>query len=437
MKRTVEFAFYVSTSAGLTMSSASFLMLGALLQFVPPLLAFAAVLVGSLLCCLMSMAIAEMARASPGGIGIRTYLKNAFGDPAALFFAYLYLVFMISIAGAESYVFGLAVEAAVPEVPALAISIALIGLVFLVNWIGYEPSRLTQIASTAALVVVLFVLGAIGSFEGTLDLLAKPITLEDWASFPAAVGLSFFLYVGFEWVTTVGSGPEAYQRSIPLAMPVAIGINAVVSALFLTAMMRSVPATELASTPTPHVSFLLALSPWSGPVLVLLLSFLATTSTFNAGLMGGARLIYALAREGSLPVWFTRLSLRTGVPIASLGSLAVLACASTLIFVLGDVYLEGAVIASALICLVYSALMLASFRLLRRRRAGQRLILSWLPLGLAGLDAVLGLFSLVAEPRIIARTMVGTAIAIALAGVGAWLRSRRARSVSTPLRRAA
>ena len=45
--------------------------------------------------------------------------------------------------------------------------------------------------------------------------------LSSLALVPAAVGLTVFLFMGFEWVTPVGLRPDAYKRKIPWAMPVA------------------------------------------------------------------------------------------------------------------------------------------------------------------------------------------------------------------------
>src|SRR5690606_30857353 len=66
---------------------------------------------------------------------------------------------------------------------------------------------------------------------------------------------------------------------------------------------------------TPHVSMATYSLGESGSFLIFVLSSLAVLSSFNVGLIGATRLIYAVAREGYLPESFSSNINRHGVPV--------------------------------------------------------------------------------------------------------------------------
>src|SRR5262249_2027621 len=142
-----------------------------------------------------------------------------------------------------------------------------------------------------------------------------------------------------------------------------------------------------------------------GPVgvyLALGLALMATISTFNAGIMGGPRLIYMLAREGNLPGWCASISLRTGAPVGSILLLGSSTLASAIVVVTWRFEILVAVIGAAIICAIYAAFLLATLVLRKRRPEATRPFRSpvWSPIQWAGviLLPVMGLQTLFSQP---------------------------------------
>jgi amino acid transporter len=79
--------------------------------------------------------------------------------------------------------------------------------------------------------------------------------------------------------------------------------------------------------------------------------------------MGSSRLLYVLTREGNLPKWCAKISLRTGAPIGAISVLGSLAIVSAIIVLSYELELLAAVIGSSIVCFVYAAFMLAVIRL--------------------------------------------------------------------------
>jgi len=134
--------------------------------------------------------------------------------------------------------------------------------------------------------------------------------------------------------------------------------------------------------------------------------------------MGGAQLLQALAREGSLPRFVARVQVDTGAPVGAvlvLGSLGLLAA---LLIAAFDLYLVVGLVGSAIICVIYAAYVGAVERLRRCRPELARPFRSRLPgashwavIVLMPLIAVASLFTV---PAIVPQAIAGVAVAILL-----------------------
>ena len=375
MKKGTEFLFYVAVGAGMALATVSFTMMSGLFEVTRGGWVVLAVLLGGVMCAFIASSVAELASMFPSAPGIRTYLKAAFGNRPSLFLVHLYLIFLIMIAGVESYLFSLVVGTVAPGLPHMAVILVLLGTVVAVNLAGLELPRIVQIVTAGVLIAVLCVTGALGVFGApaeSREVLAGLTTAGDWAILPAAAAMAMFLYVGFEWVTPLGLRPSAYERAIPRAMLVAIAANTVACALFIFGMAANLPREAVVATSIPQVPYLQSVLGPAGLWLAVGLSCLACMSTFNAGIMGSSRLIFALTRESLLPRWAGAISMRTGAPVGAVLFMGSLAAVSAFVVVSLEAELLAAVIGSAIICFVYAAFMLSVIRLRRLRPAARR-----------------------------------------------------------------
>ena len=401
MKRWFELLFYVTFGAGMAFGMSSFTMLSGLNEIVRgPWVVVAIVLAGGL-CAAISASVAELASMYPSSPGVRTYLKAAFDNHASLMLVYLYLIFMVLVAAVESFMFALVLRAVFPGVPALVGVLGLIGFTVVVNLLGLELPKTMQIVTTLLLIAVVVTLAVAGVGRGG-PLVAPAEGWEQAARVPAAVGMAIYLFIGFEWITMLGMRPDSYRRTIPVSMPLAIATNVVAYSLCAVGFWALLPHADIVATPTPQLPYFAALLGSTGAYVALALSFLAIFSTFNAGIMGGSRLIYALTREGILPAWCARMSERTGAPVGGILTLGTLATVAAVAVVTWELEVLAAVIGSAFVCFVYSAFLLAAIKLRRIRPQARRpfrtAVPEWLQWALAGLLPLLGLSSLVSQP---------------------------------------
>jgi ethanolamine permease len=320
----------------------------------------------------------------PSSPGVRTYLKVALPPRTSLFLVYLYLIFMIMVAGIESYLFALVVRQLFPQLPSLAVVLALLVCTVVVNLLGLELPRGVQMFTTTALILSVLFLGVAGAVPhlGNLHWGQGMFSNHPLSQISDALGSAVYLFIGFEWVTMMGFSAKSYERKIPISMPLAILTNIVAYCIFSLALATRIPTNTITATAIPQLPYFVQIFGPRGAYVGLVLSILAIISCFNAGVMGGSRLIHALAREGNFPKSWGTMSLTTGAPIGGVLVLGVLASIASVIIVSFELEEVAAVVGSAIVCCVYAAFMWAVLRLRKTQPNARRTFRSPLPVWL-------------------------------------------------------
>jgi ethanolamine permease len=340
----------------------------------------------------------------PSAPGVRTYLKVELPPRTSLFLVYQYLIFMIMVAGIESYLFAQVVRALFPHLPALAVVLGLLVLTVIVNLLGLELPRGVQMFTTTALILSVLVLGGIGAGPLLAHLHWNPAVManQPLSQIGGAMGAAVYLFIGFEWVTMMGFSAKSYEHRIPLSMPLAILTNIVAYSIFALGLAATLPVSKITERSIPQLPYFLQMFGPRGTYVALALSILAIVSCFNAGVMGGSRLVHALAREGNLPKSWGVISLRTGAPIGGVLVLGTLASIASILIVEFELEEVAAVVGSAIVCCVYAAFMWAILHLRKTQPNARRTFRSPVPLWLNWVLIVLmpasGLWALIAEP---------------------------------------
>jgi amino acid transporter len=434
MKGRVESIFYVSISVGMALATSSFTMVSGLFATATAPVVLSAIALAGLVCVIIALSIGELASMYPSAPGVRTYFKIAFGDRPSLILVYQYLIFVVLIAGLESFVFSEIVRAVFPAIPPLATILVLIGAVAVTNMAGFELPRSVQVLTTVVAVALIAVSGAIGASHPRVaaSTLFSGSAARSALMVPGLAGMSVFLYTGFEWVTPLGLRASAYERKVPASMPAAIAILFAAYAFFAIGAASQLSPAEIAATPTPQVPYFIALWGARGAYVALVLSLMAVVSTFNAGMLGGSQLIFLLAQERKLPAWCGAVSLRTSCPIGAILLLAGLAAAAGATVLRFRVELLAALVGASTMCVIYSAFLVAALKLRREkpdaRRPFKSPVVESVQGALAAVLVVMAVQTLLSEPGAWLRTSVVAAASVLVASALAW-RSSSGRAV--------
>jgi APA family basic amino acid/polyamine antiporter len=295
--------------------------------------------------------------------------------------------------------------------------VALAGLLVLtgVNYRGItRTARLARVLVAASLLALLVVVAAIAaSGEAATSKLGGLSSLVDGGvhGILQSAALLFFAFAGYARIATLGEEVIRPERTIPRAIPLALGITVVLYlAVGLSALTAAGPHALAASTRPVATAVDAAGASWALP-LVRAGAAVASLGALLALIAGVGRTSLAMARNGDLPRWLASVHSRYRVPDHA--ELAVAATAGVLVLTTD---LRGAIGFSSFGVLTYYAVAnAAAFTQTTEHRRWPR------ALNVLGLVACVALVAAVPFADVVAGIAV---LAVGLAG-RALVRSRR------------
>ncbi len=150
----------------------------------------------------------------------------------------------------------------------------------------------------------------------------------DWYGVLQSAGLLFFAFAGYARIATLGEEVRDPARTIPRAIPLALGFAVVVYAVVAATLLVTLGPAGIAATPSPLADAVVATS-WAGPV-VRTGAAAAALGALLALIAGIGRTGLAMAREADLPPALAAVHPRYRVPHRAEIALAVVVCALVL-----------------------------------------------------------------------------------------------------------
>jgi APA family basic amino acid/polyamine antiporter len=151
---------------------------------------------------------------------------------------------------------------------------------------------------------------------------ADPSRLGGWESFASggaygvlqSAGLLFFAFAGYARIATLGEEVREPSRTIPRAIPIALGITVSIYLLVGTSALMGAGPEALGMSRTPLATAAgSAGSDWAVPV-VRVGAAVASLGALLALIAGIGRTALAMARHGDLPRWLASIHPRHRVP---------------------------------------------------------------------------------------------------------------------------
>ncbi len=377
LKRVLKLRTVVSTSAGMALATSCYLAGLQVATILVGELAWISILTAGFFCLLSSMCFSELTSLYPTAAGIKLFIQEAFNEKAAIAIGMFYVILGISMVGAESYLLSSVLSGSFtlmgPDADRLFWLVIFILFVGYINYRGIFITGMIQDILTYTMIgfliiVSVYTFGVKEISMGTA-LQSSRFTIENIFT---AAGVGVFLYVGFEWVTPLAEETTDY-RLIGKGMLIAIGLLSVTYSLFVVAMYAGLTEDQLVrGTPIPHIDFAGNMFGGAGVVLFILMSVLASVTSFNAGLLNTSRFAYAMARDNVLPRVFSRLHPDHATPWVSILALVIFAIALSLLIHFTGQYMFIIVMAAALECIIYVVMAICVMRLRKKYPARER-----------------------------------------------------------------
>jgi APA family basic amino acid/polyamine antiporter len=207
--------------------------------------------------------------------------------------------------------------------------VAVVGVITLaaLNYRGVtKTASLTRVlVAVTLLALVVVVIGiAVGGNAGTAN-------LGGWSALTAggvygvlqAAGLLFFAFAGYARIATMGEEVRDPQRTIPRAIPLALGITVVVYAVVGVAALLAAGPDRLATASAPLAEAVRAAGAGGLTPVVRVGAAVASLGALLALIAGVGRTGLAMARHHDLPGWLAAVHPRYRVPHHAEAALAV------------------------------------------------------------------------------------------------------------------
>ena len=180
-----------------------------------------------------------------------------------------------------------------------------------------RTAGLARVLVAGSLVALLIVVGAIlASGEASTGRIGGLSSLDDGGvhGLLQSAGLLFFAFAGYARIATLGEEVREPRRTIPRAIPLALGIVVVLYLVVGISALAAAGPAALAAGATPLATAARAVgAAWAVPV-VRVGAAVASLGALLALIAGVGRTGMAMARNGDLPRWLASVHPRHRVP---------------------------------------------------------------------------------------------------------------------------
>jgi APA family basic amino acid/polyamine antiporter len=283
-----------------------------------------------LVCVFAAICYAEFASMVPAAGSAYTFSYATLGEFAAFVIGWdLALEFIVGASavavGWSAYlnatldqIFGVTLPASIsgnPSVEGGFINLPAIAIVAFVAFLLVRGIRITakaNIAVTAAIIVTLLIVIAVGGAEVDSGNWS-PFAPFGWSGIVGGAAVVFFAYIGFDIVATTAEETRRPQRDMPIGILASLAIVTVLYFLVSAVITGMVPYEQLGSAAPVADAFEALDRPWVASI-VYAGALLALTNTVLILMLGQTRVGFAMARDRLFPRQLAATHPRHGTP---------------------------------------------------------------------------------------------------------------------------
>ena len=241
------------------------------------------------------------------------------------------------------------------------VAVATVVALTAVNYTGVEKSALLSRIIVALVLTVLAGVVVAVAVSGRADLAQVGIG-DSLGGILQAAGLLFFAFAGYARIATLGEEVRRPARTIPRAIPVALGIALLVYAAVAVAALAVLGSDGLAAATAPLADAVAAAGAPALQPVVRVGAVVAALGSLLALILGVSRTTFAMARDRHLPHALSAVHPRFKVPHR-----AELTVGAVVAVIAATADLRGAIGFSSFAVLAYYAIANASAWTLGRR----------------------------------------------------------------------
>jgi len=137
--------------------------------------------------------------------------------------------------------------------------------------------------------------------------------------------LAFFAFIGFEDLVNMAEETRQPATTLPRAIFLTLAISTTLYVLVAIVAVLNVPIHQLATAEAP-LSLVFERTAGVSPATISAIAIIATLNGVIVQIIMGARVLYGLARQGSLPPIFGAVNAVTKTPVVASGMIGLAVC---------------------------------------------------------------------------------------------------------------
>ncbi len=279
-------------------------------------------LLGTIVAIFAGLSYAELTALFPKAAAEYTFVKHAFKNNfIAFIIGWLTAITSMITAATVALGFG-GYFAQFLNLPITVSAIFLIGGLSIVNFIGIKESAwantIFAIITAGGLGLIIF-LGMTFDTTESIDYFEAP---NGMTGIILAFVLIFFAFIGFEDMANVAEEVKRPKKTLPRAIILSVVITGIIYILVAFSVVRIVNWEELGRSAAPLADVADHAIGFGGGITLSAIALFATASTVLITLVAGSRILYGMAKSGSLPLLLSKVHSKTKTPwIAVIGIL--------------------------------------------------------------------------------------------------------------------
>ncbi|MEM4335658.1 MAG: amino acid permease [Candidatus Anstonellales archaeon] len=256
-------------------------------------------IIAAIVAGLSGLSYAELSSIFPKAGAEYEYTKSAFGKKIAFLVGWMIIV--SGIVGASTVALGFSgYFNAIFGTPITLTAIGIVALVSIIMLYGVKESAwFAMVGTLFEAGGLLIVIGTAIPYLGGIDYFEMPSS--SWGGIFAAAALVFFAYIGFEEMTRMAEEVKNPERNVPLGLILAIAITTILYILVAVSAISVVEPEKLASSNSPLADVVSKTIGESAFFYFSVIALFATGNTVLLILLAASRIMYGMARAGSLP----------------------------------------------------------------------------------------------------------------------------------------
>jgi len=230
------------------------------------------------------------------------------------------------------------------------------GIVMFITWLLLRGARESSTTNNIMVAVKLAVL-AIFVVAGATHINTAnytPFAPNGFRGIHEGAAIVFFAYIGFDAISTAAEETKNPQRNLPIGILGGLAICTVIYIVIGAVLTGMVPYMDLGKAADPLAYALTATGLTSIARVVALGAVFSMAAVLLVFQYGQPRIFFAMGRDGLLPPWASRVSVKTRVPYVTTLVTGVFVAAWSLIGDAGETYdltNIGTLFAFILVCL--------------------------------------------------------------------------------------